>query len=119
MAFPHLYYDRKGKPIDQRKWAELFESVEYRIIGSLEENDIHISTVWLGLDHNWGRGAPLIFETMIFGGPYDQRQWRWHTENEAEQAHQVIVTAFREGMDPDVAVEAWRKHFFDPDTTQH
>jgi hypothetical protein len=25
-----------------------------------------LSTVWLGLDHRWGKGPPLIFETMLF-----------------------------------------------------
>jgi hypothetical protein len=25
-----------------------------------------VSTIFLGLDHNWGRGDPLLWETMIF-----------------------------------------------------
>lgn len=25
-----------------------------------------ISTVFLAMDHAWGRGAPLLFETMLF-----------------------------------------------------
>lgn len=65
------WYDREGNPIDLRTWARLFEDREYATIAILDEarddgTHVKISTVWLGLDHNWGPGPPLIFETMIF-----------------------------------------------------
>lgn len=65
------WYDREGKPIDMMTWGRLMENREYATIGKLEEDrddgtHILISTVWIGLDHNWGEGPPLIFETMIF-----------------------------------------------------
>ncbi len=46
-----------------------------------------VSTVFLGLDHSWGSGPPLVFETMIFGGPNDQYQERYATYEEAEAGH--------------------------------
>jgi hypothetical protein len=48
---------------------------------------VEVSTVFLGLDHNWGGGEPLLFETMIFGGELDGEQWRYSTWEEAEKGH--------------------------------
>lgn len=47
-----------------------------------------ISTVFLGLDHQWGDGPPLLYETMIFGGPHDDWQERCSTREEALQMHE-------------------------------
>lgn len=46
-----------------------------------------ISTVFLGLDHQFMPGPPLLFETMIFGGPADGDQWRCETYAEALAMH--------------------------------
>jgi hypothetical protein len=33
-----------------------------------------VSTIWLGINHRFGDGAPLIFETMVlYDGPEDLR----------------------------------------------
>jgi hypothetical protein len=49
---------------------------------------IRISTAFLGIDLNWlGRGDPLLWETMIFGGPNNGDQWRYATWDEAERGH--------------------------------
>lgn len=55
-----------------------------------------ISTVWLGINHNWsGVGDPIIFETMIFdndiSGPSDLRCERWSNEHQALAGHAAIV----------------------------
>ena len=50
-----------------------------------------ISTVFLGLDHGWSGGPPVVFETMIFGGPEDQFQERYCTWAEAESGHKRAV----------------------------
>lgn len=66
------YYDLDGNLIDIRTWLRMLEDLSLRRIA---EDDIdlpgggvaRVSTVWLGLDHNWlGHGPPLIFETMVF-----------------------------------------------------
>ena len=53
-----------------------------------------VSTVWLGLDHQFGDGPPLIFETMVFPsnedfGDLDSR--RYSTEQEAVAGHATMV----------------------------
>lgn len=50
-----------------------------------------VSTVFLGLDHQYGDGPPLLFETMVFGGPLDHEMNRYSTWNEAEKGHQEMV----------------------------
>lgn len=55
------------------------------------DNDLEVtvSTTFLGLDHNYmPSGPPLLFETMIFGGPKDGYLERYSTWDEAERGHQ-------------------------------
>jgi hypothetical protein len=106
-----MHYDRQGKEIDFETWGNFFQDKSYQIVTQFEETrgdgtQIKISTVWLGIDHNFLGGPPLIFETIIFGDcPFDQSQWRWTTEQEAIEGHKLIVTAYREGLDPHALVD--------------
>ena len=51
-----------------------------------------VSTVFLGLDHSFGGGTPILFETMIFGGEYDDYQERYHTLEEAQVGHEKAIS---------------------------
>jgi hypothetical protein len=65
--------------------------VDETIIGPMR-----ISTIFLGLDHNFGRdGEPLIFETMIFRGGESQECWRSSSWQEAEADHKRAVELIR------------------------
>lgn len=77
-------------------WAKLFE--KRRIDGSFRVGqdfvDGHeISTVWLGMEHGWRDGKPLIFETMIFkeGSRRDCYCERYATYSEAMDGHVKAV----------------------------
>ncbi len=53
----------------------------------IELENILISTVFLGLDHGYGK-APEVFETMIFGlGDEDEYREQYSTWNAAKQGH--------------------------------
>jgi hypothetical protein len=93
------FYNRDGKPIDLMEWAR--ERQEDNHIGDTTVDGVRVSTVWLGLDHGYGPGPPLIFETMIFGGPHDNFCERYSTKEQAQAGHDRIVTALREGRDPE------------------
>lgn len=55
-----------------------------------------VSTVFLGLDHNYAQtGDPILFETLVFGGPMDGEMYRYCTYAEAEQGHDRILTQAR------------------------
>jgi hypothetical protein len=57
------------------------------------EIEIHVSTVFLGINHNFrGEGPPIVFETMVFGGAFDRQQRRYATWEEAEWGHIEILT---------------------------
>ena len=53
--------------------------------------DLWVSTVFLGLDHGFGNGPPVLFETMIFSGSNGQQQWRYGTVEEARAGHAHAV----------------------------
>jgi hypothetical protein len=98
----HRFWGRKGKPIDSvRVWAKLFEDPEYKIVKqTLLKNGKFVSTVWLGMNHNWGEGPPLIFETMAFAcrGVYAELECaRYSTEEEALAGHEKMVHRWRGG----------------------
>jgi hypothetical protein len=68
-------------------WGKWFQTAD-RHVAKTEIGDANVSTVFLGLNHQWGSGPPLLFETMIFGGPHADYQERCSTWNEAEAMHQ-------------------------------
>jgi len=53
-----------------------------------------VSTIFLGIDHGFGGGPPVLFETMIFSGG-DRDGWRWHTRAQAIAGHDQIVAELR------------------------
>jgi hypothetical protein len=74
------------------EWVRAFEDIDDRVVDfTLAADGGELSTVWLGLDHSFGAGPPLIFETMVFGGPNDEEQERYSTEEEAKAGHAAMV----------------------------
>jgi hypothetical protein len=77
------YFHRDGKPIlsdelmpDFMQWALLFEEKD-RIIGNtVTLYGEKLSTVWLGMNHNFFGGKPLIFETMLFAPSDNEEKMR-------------------------------------------
>lgn len=98
-----MYYDRQGRPMNLRQWAEGYEDkrvAESTVItkGGLR---VWVSTVWLGIDHGFGfSGVPIIFETMAFPQesdgfkPTDFDMNRYATERGALAGHQEMVGRF-------------------------
>ena len=88
------YYDIHGRPITMQQWVASMSS--YRHVGEsiirVRGRWFRVSTVWLGLDHSFFGGPPLIFETMIFEHGTtirdpDMFQWRYSTIPEAQRGH--------------------------------
>lgn len=68
-------------PCDLPMWAQWFGSGDQHMVKKTQVGDVKVSTVFLGLDHNYSpTGPPLIFETMVFGGKMDQEEWRYSTK---------------------------------------
>lgn len=50
--------------------------------------EVTVSTVFLITDHAFSHSdSPVLFETMIFGGQYNDYQTRYHTYDEALEGH--------------------------------
>jgi hypothetical protein len=90
------YILKDGKPVlepDLLKWAKWFEGGDdKRRVAWTEIGDVKVSTVFLGIDHSFGGGVPVLYETMIFGGEHDEYQDRYHTLEEAMIGHEKAVS---------------------------
>ena len=59
-------------------------------------NGADVSTVFLGIDHRtWGIGPPLLWETMVFGGPLDGECERYGLLEDARAGHDAMVERCR------------------------
>ena len=59
---------------------------------------IRVSTVFLGVDHNFGRGPAVLFETMVFGGDYNHYCCRYCNRLQAKAGHDQALSMVREGL---------------------
>jgi hypothetical protein len=106
VAYGQYILDKDGNPVPEPnllKWARWLESShlspdkDNRIVAKDYINEVHISTVFLGLDHNFrnfGKAhpfKPILWETMIFGGENDQYCRRYTSRKEAEEGHRAAI----------------------------
>ena len=96
-----LYYILRGHkavPVHHVVFSRWYSQHDDRHVGEDFVGDprqpktmVRISTVFLGLDHQFNeKGPPILFETMVFGGKLDTAQWRYATWDEAEKGHRGI-----------------------------
>lgn len=87
-------YILKGKTAvacgDIKEWGEWFGKADRKVARETIDG-VEVSTVFLGLDHSFGDGPPLLFETMVFGGEMDGDQDRCTTWEQAEEMHRAMV----------------------------
>jgi len=91
--------DIDGNPLhepDLMLWATWMEFADRRVAFDNLAEGVDVSTVFLGLDHNWGHhDLPILFETMVFGGEMDGECERYSVRQEALDGHAVIVQLAR------------------------
>lgn len=81
---------------DIRMWGDWFKNNPNRIVAKTTVGNAVVSTVCLGIDHNfYGIGPPLLFETMLFIPHADNDSWRCSTWAEAEAQHAEVVAEMR------------------------
>ena len=72
---------------DITKWCQWFEKGN-RVLQKTKVGEAEVSTVFLGIDHRFGGGgAPVLFETMVFGGALDGQMGRYTSWDEATAGH--------------------------------
>ena len=94
-----MYYRLDGHiamPVDDiMEWARWFAKAD-RIVRRDVISGVIISTVFLGIDHNFGDdGLPILYKTMIFGGDHNEDQYRYSTYDEAVAGHEKILDEIR------------------------
>lgn len=97
-TFYRLEGHRPVRCADLMEWALWYENLADRIVAKTHIGVLEVSTVFLGLDHNFSRylpggdRTPILFETMIFGiDESDNYQVRCATWEEAEENHRIAV----------------------------
>lgn len=109
----HILND-EGEPQlteDLIEWA-IWKQVNTAIVlQDWPRRDVRVSTIFLGVDFDHLRvGTPVLWETMIFGGPFTGFQWRYRSKLEALQGHaRLLALAEVFGRAPRTTKKALRK----------
>ena len=89
--------DSAGEPVPcpdydlYAAWRIEADKRDGRRLGKYKSGDCLVSTVFLGIDHQFDDGPPLLFETMIRRWKAWGRQWRYTTRAEALAGHAAVV----------------------------
>lgn len=75
---------------DVLEWEKWFKKAD-RHVAVDTKNDVRVDTVFLGINHSFVLGAPLFFETRVFGGEHDDEMEQYSTWEEAAKGHQRMV----------------------------
>lgn len=90
-----MYYilsdDKTIIPATLLEWGLWFETFDRTVKYTDLPNGVRISTVFLGIDLRMWSKPPLLFETMIFGGEFNEFQERYCTWDEAVEGHNKAV----------------------------
>lgn len=86
-------------------WADRSSIDNYHRVATDHVGPFYISTVWLGINHaDSGAKEPVIFETVIFGGDFNEegKEYveRYSTEAQALAGHRRAVDHARAKVKP-------------------
>ena len=101
MSKPDRYVlDEAGNPRPEPSrmtWANWFKDSSNWIVKQERIGPSRISTVFLGLDNNFSaEGPPVLWETLVFGGPLADEGGRCAGSREqAEAMHQAMAEKVR------------------------
>jgi hypothetical protein len=87
------------------EYAAAMQDDANRIVAQSTVDTFQISTVFNGIDQNWGGDKPILFETAVFGLPDDlQPRWYFSTWDEAMETHNRLLASLTEqGAEPLIA----------------
>ena len=92
----NFYTLKDKKPVQMSSFnleeMKYIQDPKNRVVRQTEfTNGEKLSTVFLMVDHGWGEGDPILFETMLLGNNGDDILNRYCTWNEAEAGHIKFV----------------------------
>lgn len=96
----YYWWDKETDKVEETNvtnWAKSYEVILDRIVKQDQIGPYFVSTVFLGLNHAFGEGPPLIFETMVFSNQdygnalYEER---YSTPSDAREGHARAVAEY-------------------------
>lgn len=107
IRFPMYYWLNKDTGEVRPVLLREIEAWQYWKFGTLDTRieltkigkDCAVSTVFLGVDHSFGGPVPVLFETLVFGGPLDGECARYTTLKDAREGHRVMLHAVLERLE--------------------
>ncbi len=94
MNLERYILDADGQPIpepDLLTWAQWMGTGDHQVLAREQVGRFRVSTVFLGLDHNWIGGDLVLWETRVFGGKLDGETDRYTSKAEALKGHKCMV----------------------------
>ena len=105
----HWILPEKGGPVEEPnvlvwgKWFEQRHLCDWCFFRTQISPDVRVSTAFLGIDQGFGGllggedDEPLLWETMVFGGPLDGEQERF-PHGDAQTRHTAMVDRVKKAM---------------------
>lgn len=72
-------------------WVFMEQGFDKCIVGKDWVGDVEVSTVFLTINHQFGKGPPVLWESMVFGGPSDGTCHRYTSNIEAREGHRSML----------------------------
>ena len=102
MIWTHYILDEEGNPVRAMNLFDWYRWYENACRQVAEDNfgHVRVSTVFLGLNHNWREdGPPILWETIVFGGELDEQTDRCAGSREqAEAMHTRMVERVKNSL---------------------
>lgn len=77
--------------VDTLEWGIWMQTAN-RVVEKTKVGGAEVSTVFLGLDHNWSMtGNPILWETLVFGSSIDEEMDRYDSKDAAVKGHWEMV----------------------------
>lgn len=87
------------KKATEEEWIRWSSKSNNRRVAQDIIKDINISTVFLTVEHGFSGGHPIIFETMVFGGEWDEYQERYCSWDKALKGHKIMVAKVKKSLE--------------------
>lgn len=82
---------------DIKEWSRWFNQGE-RQVGHDKVGDVQVSTVFLGIAREFAGRHPILFETMIIGGPQIHESERYTSWESAAAGHALWVGKIKQSL---------------------
>lgn len=93
----YILEGKETKPASLMEWAEWMRDVDKRRIALDEWGGAIVSTVFLGIDHDFYKtGTPILFETLVSLPDGGEEMFRYCTYDEAVTGHNEALARVKE-----------------------